>query len=57
MADTIKTGTTPGSLQFQREPWTIFYVAGEIISESRKYAGDGNMAYLDKVTDRYNHRP
>ncbi|MGB6481953.1 MAG: hypothetical protein WBE86_00545 [Candidatus Acidiferrales bacterium] len=56
MADAIKTGTTPGSLQFQREPWTPFYVAGEIIRESRKYAGDRSMAYLDKVTDHHNHR-
>lgn len=41
MADTIKTGTTPieegalmpKSLQFESEPWTLFYLAGETIRE------------------------
>jgi hypothetical protein len=44
MTDTIKTGTMlieegalmPESLRFEREPWTPFYVAGEIIRELRK---------------------
>ena len=43
MADTIKTGTIlmkegalmPESLRFESEPWTFFYMAGEIIRESR----------------------
>ena len=47
MADTIKTGTTlieegtllPESLQCESEPWTPFYVAGEIIRELRKASG------------------
>ena len=62
MADTIKTGTTPGSLQFQREPWTPFYMAGEIIRESRKASGkqreqgsEGNMAHANIVIDHYDH--
>lgn len=60
MADTIKTGTTrieegtlmPALLQF--EPWTSFYVAGEIIRKFRKasgkqskYGSEGNLAYSD----------
>ncbi len=45
MADTIKTGTTTlikeralilESLRFESEPWTSFYMAGEIIRELRK---------------------
>jgi hypothetical protein len=43
MADTIDTGTmlieegalTPESLRFQSDPWTSFYMAGEIIRELR----------------------
>jgi NifU-like N terminal domain len=57
MADTINTGTmliegnafTVESLRFESEPWTRFYMAGEIIRESQKasgkqshYASDGN---------------
>jgi NifU-like N terminal domain len=70
MADTINTGTMlieegallQGSLRFENEPWTPFYMAGEIIRESRKasgkqsmYASERNMAHSDKVIDRYNH--
>ncbi len=44
MAVTINTGTMlieagalmPESLRFESEPWTPFYVAGEIIRELRK---------------------
>ena len=45
MADTIKTGTTTlikeralisESLRFESEPWTSFYMAGEMIRELRK---------------------
>jgi hypothetical protein len=47
MANTIKTETMnieegkfmPESLQFESEPWTTFYMAGEIIRESRKASG------------------
>jgi hypothetical protein len=68
MADTIKTGTalieegelTPESLRFESEPWTPFYMAGEIIRESRKasgeqseYTSEGDMAHSDKVIDHY----
>jgi hypothetical protein len=43
MADTIDTGTMlieegalmPESLRFESEPWTSFYMAGEIIRELR----------------------
>ncbi len=43
MADTINTGTRlieegallPESLRFESEPWTSFYMAGEIIRELR----------------------
>ncbi len=43
MAGTIKTGTIlmkegalmPESLRFESEAWTFFYMAGEIIRESR----------------------
>jgi hypothetical protein len=62
MAVTIKTGTTlieegklaPESLRFESEPWTPFYMAGEIIRESRKasgeqseYASEGDMTVID----------
>jgi NifU-like protein involved in Fe-S cluster formation len=71
MADTINTGTRPTeedalmpeSLRFESEPWTRFYVAGEIIRELRqasgkssKYASEGNMARSDKVIDHYDYR-
>ena len=44
MPDTINTGTRrieevtlfPESLGFESEPWTAFYMAGEIIRELRK---------------------
>ena len=44
MADTINTGNMlieegallPESLRFESEPWTSFYMAGEIIRELRK---------------------
>jgi len=70
MADTIKTGITlieegtllPESLQFESEPWTSFYTAGEIIRELRKasgkqskYGSESNMAHSDEVIDHYNH--
>ncbi len=70
MADTINTGAEPTeenalmpeSLRFESEPWTSFYMAGEIIRESRNasgkqspYAREGNTAQSDKVIDHYNH--
>ncbi len=70
MADTIKTATIlieegkliPKSLQFESEPWTPFYMAGEIIRESRqasgkqnKYTSEGSMAHSDKVIDHYDN--
>jgi hypothetical protein len=70
MPDTIKAKTTPivedaliaESLRFESEPWTRFYMAGEIMRESRqtsgkpsKYARGGNMAHSDKVIDHYDH--
>jgi hypothetical protein len=70
MANTIKPGTTPieegalmpESLRFKSEPWTPFYMAGEIIRESRKgsgkqskYASEGHTAHSDEVIDHYNH--
>ncbi len=70
MADTINTGTEPTeenalmpeSLRFESEPWTSFYMAGEIIRESRnasrkqsQYACEGNTAQSDEVIDHYNH--
>jgi hypothetical protein len=70
MTDTIKTGTMlieegalmPESLRFESEPWTPFYVAGEIIRELRKasgkqskYGSKGTMAHSDEVIDHYNH--
>ncbi len=44
MANTINTGTMlieegalmPESLRFESEPWTPFYLAGEVIRELRK---------------------
>jgi hypothetical protein len=47
MANAIKTETTPleeynlipESLPFETEPWSSFYMAGEIIRESRKASG------------------
>ena len=44
MADTINAGTMlveqsallPESLRFESEPWTFFYMAGEMIRELRK---------------------
>jgi hypothetical protein len=44
MANTTNAGTRlieegallPESLRFESEPWTSFYIAGEIIRESRK---------------------
>jgi nitrogen fixation protein NifU and related proteins len=70
MANRIKTRTTTieegalmlESLRFESEPWTPFYVAGEIIRESRKasgkqskYASEGHTAHSDEVIDHYNH--
>jgi len=70
MADTMNTGTMlieeggllPESLRFESEPWTFFYMAGEIIRESRKasgkqskYASEGNTVHSDKVIDPYDH--
>jgi len=70
MADTIKTGTTLieegtrmlESLQFESEPWTSFYMAGEIIRESRKasgkqsqYGSEGDKAHSDNVIDHDDH--
>jgi len=67
MADRIKTATIlieegklmPESLQFESEPWTPFYMAGEIIRESRQASGKQNkytaksMAHSDKVIDHH----
>jgi len=70
MPSTIETETTmieedaliAESLRFESEPWTRFYLAGEIIRELWKasgkqshYASGGNMAHSDKVIDHYNH--
>ena len=70
MAYTINTGTMlieegalmPESLRFEGEPWTPFYMAGEVIRESRKasgkqskYGSEGNMAHSHKVIDHYDH--
>jgi len=70
MSDTINTGTIlikegallPESLQLESEPWTSFYMAGEMIREVRKasgkqskYASEGNTAHSDKVIDPYDH--
>jgi hypothetical protein len=53
MADTNNTGTRlieegslmQGSLRFEREPWTPFYRAGEIIRELRK-ASENKKAHV-----------
>jgi hypothetical protein len=52
----------PESLRFESEPWTPFYMAGEIIRESRKgsgkrreHASEGNTAHSDEVIDHYDH--
>jgi len=70
MTGTIKTRTMlieegkfmPESLQFESEPWTSFYMAGEIIRESRqasgkqnKYTSEGSMAHSDKVIDHHDN--
>ena len=70
MPSTIETETTmieedaliAESLRFESEPWTRFYLAGEIIRELWKasgkqshYASGGNMAHSDKVIDHYDH--
>jgi hypothetical protein len=70
MADTINIGTEPTeekvlmpeSLRFESEPWTSFYMAGEIIRELRQpsgkpseHASEGNMAHSDKVIDHCDH--
>jgi NifU-like N terminal domain len=70
MTDTIKTGTVlieedalmPESLRFESEPWTPFYMAGEIIRElpkasgqQSKYGSEGNMAHSNIVIDHYDH--
>ncbi len=68
MTDTIKTGTMlieevalfPESVRFEREPWTPFYRAGEIIRELRKasgkqskYGSEGNIAHSNIAIDHY----
>ena len=68
MPDTINTGTRPTeenahireSLRYESEPWTWFYMAGEIIRESRnasrkqsQYACEGNTAQSDQVIDQF----
>ncbi len=70
MADTINTGTEPTeenalmpeSLRFESEPWTSFYMAGEIIREARnasgkqsQYACESNTAQSDRGIDHSNH--
>ena len=70
MPDTINPGAVlieegalmPESLRFASEPWTLFYMAGEIIRESRKasgkqskYRSEGNMAHSNIVIDHYDH--
>jgi len=51
------------SLQFESEPWTAFYTAGEIIRELRKasgkqnkYGSEGDKAHSDNVID-HDDRP
>ncbi len=66
MLDTIKAETTlieedaltAESLRFESEPWTRFYLAGEIIRELQKtsgkqskYAIEGNATRSDEVID------
>jgi hypothetical protein len=70
MPDTINAETTlieedaliAESLRVESEPWTRFYLAGEIIRESRKasgkqrkYGSEGDMDHSDKVIDHYDH--
>jgi hypothetical protein len=70
MANTIKTGNMPleeyalmpASLRFESEPWTPFYIAGEIIRELRKasgkqskYASEGNSTDSYELIDYYVH--
>jgi hypothetical protein len=70
MANTIDAETMlieegallPESLRFESEPWTVFYMAGEIIRELRKasgkqskYGSEGNMAHSNIVIDHYDH--
>ena len=70
MPDTINPGAVlieegalmPESLRSASEPWTLFYMAGEIIRESRKasgkqskYGSEGNMAHSNLVIDHYDH--
>jgi len=70
MSNTINSGTIPieGNaftaefLRFETEPWTRFYMAGEVIRESRKasekqspYASGANTAHSDEMIDHYNH--
>ncbi|MFY9528430.1 MAG: hypothetical protein WBC04_03100 [Candidatus Acidiferrales bacterium] len=65
MPDTINTGTMPieggallpESLQFESEPWTFFYRAGEVIRELRKasgkqskYGSEGNMVTITPLS-------
>jgi hypothetical protein len=70
MPDTIKAETTlieedalmAESLRVESEPWTRFYLAGEIIRESRKasgkqskYGSEGNTAHSGEMIEHYNH--
>ena len=70
MPDTIKAETTlieedalmAESLRVESEPWTRFYLAGEIIRESRKasgkqskYGSEGNTAHSDEMIEHYDH--
>jgi hypothetical protein len=70
MAYTINTGTMlieegvlmPESLRFESEPRTPFYMAGEVIRESRKasgeqskYGSEGNTAHSHEAIDHYDH--
>jgi NifU-like protein len=70
MTDTINTGTMlieegaflAESFRFESEPWTSFYMAGEMIRELRKapgkqskYGSEGNVAHSDKLIDHYDH--
>ena len=59
MADTINTGTMlieegallPESLRFESEPWTFFYMAGEIIQELRKAQENKRVTVLTTKND------
>jgi hypothetical protein len=54
MPDTINTGTRlieegtllPESVRFESEPWTSFYMVGEIIRELRKALENKQVAVL-----------